>query len=383
MKRFDMFNRLNRGMVLILAILFLSACGALIESPAAVGELPTAVVVVTERAPEELQPAHEVSGLVFTNAEGTWWVDWEGEVSLLTPFGQARVSPDGRQLAYTLSDPDTYLGDIWLEELVSGERRNLTNTPDRDETTPMWIPGQPDALLFGSDTEAGMENAMYPTLVLIDGNGYEILDQTTGGLRGISPQGQIFFYGGLDATLLMYSWDGETVVFDPSAYGLDVAKLFQPVMSPDGRIVASFVAVPFGENGENQLGLAVFDLEAQSAQLMHIYQPLGGSMFNNDLVWSPDGAWLAFTTYAEPPASGRAPNLWVIRPDGSDETYVGEGSVPVWRYDAGLLAFQGLNDAQMEVVFLAERDTWQVHRVSDVNFPERIQFLWDWLNPQP
>lgn len=90
--------------------------------------------------------------------------------------------------------------------------------------------------------------------------------------------------------------------------------------------------------------------------------------------------WLAFTTYAEPPASGRAPNLWVIRPDGSDEQYLGAGSAPVWRYDSALLAYQGLNDSQTEEVVLVERDSWAARTVENL-FPERILFLLEWVTP--
>jgi hypothetical protein len=90
---------------------------------------------------------------------------------------------------------------------------------------------------------------------------------------------------------------------------------------------------------------------------------------------------LAFTTHNEPPATGRAPNLWVIRPDGSDETYIGEGTVPVWRYDGRYLAFQALNEAQTEEVFLVEVGTWEVSTIDDLPLPERIGSLLDWVMP--
>jgi WD40 repeat protein len=343
-----------------------------------VTELPTPVVLETKLPPP---PAHPASGLIFTNADGTWWIDGQGEIRLLIDEDLARPSPDGKWIAYVEEDPITYMGDIWLMEVSTGNRENITNTPDRDEVSPIWVPGRPDIILFGSDTEIGMANSAYPTVVNVDGTGYQILDPETGGLRDVSPNGEMFFYGGYGGTILAYRWDDGTEVFDPSDFGLSVEKLFNPTWSPDGYQIAWFVAGNFLDTDSTQLGIAIFDLESSTAELMHVYQPIGGSEFINYLVWSPDGEWLAFTTHNEPPATGRAPNLWVIRPDGSDEIYLGEGTVPVWRYDGKYLAFQALNEAQTEDVVLAEAGTWEVAKVDDLPLPERILFLWDWVKP--
>jgi Tol biopolymer transport system component len=343
-----------------------------------VTELPTPVVLETE---EPLAPAHPASGLIFTNADGTWMIDRQGEVQVLIDKDLALPSPDGNWIVYVEEDPTTYMGDIWLMEVSTGERRNITNTPDRDEVSPLWVPGRPDLILFGSDTEFGMVNSTYPTVVNLDGSGYRILDPDTGGLRDVSPDGEMFFYGGYSETMLAYHWDSGTEVFDPAEFGLPVEKLFIPAWSPDGGRMTWFVAGNFLDSGGTQLGIAVFDLESETAELMHVYEPIGGSEFSNYLEWSPDGEWLAFTTQNEPPATGRAPNLWVIRPDGTDERYLAEGTVPVWRYDSKYLAFQALNEAQTEELYLVEVGTWEVSQVDDLPLPERIRFLWDWVVP--
>ncbi|KPK94326.1 MAG: hypothetical protein AMJ88_04100 [Anaerolineae bacterium SM23_ 63] len=341
-------------------------------------ESPTPIVVPTE---SPSPPAHTASGLVFSNADGTWWIDRQGEVQQLIDKDRGVLSPDGKWIAYIEEDPATYMGDIWLMEVSSGARQNITITPDRDEVSPLWVPGRPEFILFGSDTEIGMGNSAYPTVINVDGTGYQILDSDTGGLRDVSPSGEMFFYGGYDATMLAYWWDIGTEVFDPSDFGLSVNKLFIPEWSPDGNKVAWFVAGNFLDSESSQLAIAVFDLESETAELMHVYEPIGGSEFVNNLAWSPNGEWLAFTTHSEPPATGRAPNLWVIRPDGSDETYIGEGTVPVWRYDGENLAFQALNEAQTEEVFLVVTGMWKVSMIDDLPLPERIGFLLDWVMP--
>ena len=373
-------RRKIKWVVLLLMLFLLAGCVNAEETPQSAAMTSTPDMDYVETHPTEIVPVQETSGLVFTNAEGTWWINWAGELELLTAYGQAQVSPDGTLLAYTADGSGSYLGDIWLESIDDGERINLTNTPDRDETMPIWLAVRPQILLFGSGQDSGLANSRYPTTINLDGSDYEVLDSNEGGLRGASPEGDWFFYGWSDAVLQTYAWETGTGRFDPAAYGLEVEKLFQPEWSPDGRYVAFFVAGEFDSMQAPGLAIAVFDLEAQTANIMHAYTPLGGAMFNNELAWSPDGAWLAFTTTAEPPASGRTPNLWVIRPDGGEEHYLGAGSAPVWRYDSSLLAFQGLNENQTEEVYLVERGSWSARRVEGL-FPERILFLMDWLDP--
>ncbi len=387
------YHRLRSSMFLTLAIsLLVASCGIfeaelepgddVIDQPdddiSLVTELPTPVVLETEVPPP---PAHRASGLIFSNSDGTLWINRQGEVQLLIDRSLARFSPDGTWIAYGEEDPATNMDDIWLMEIATGLRKNITNTPDRSENTPYWVPGHPDILVFGSDTEIGRTNSSYPTVVNVDGTGYEILDPDTGGFRAVSPDGETFVYGGYDGTMLLYRWDNGTEVFDPSDFDIAVEKLFEPTWSPDGNKIAWFASGYFLNNEITQLGIVLFDLDTQSASLMHVYEPQGGSEFMNFLVWSPDGEWLAFTTHNEPPATGRAPNLWVIRPDGSDEVYIAEGTVPVWRYDGKYLAFQALNEESTEEVFLAESGSWEVEWIDDLPLPERIGFLLGWVTP--
>jgi Tol biopolymer transport system component len=386
-------NRLRSSIFLTLAFsLLVASCGIfeanlepgdeVIIQPdddiSLVTEVPTPVALETEVPPP---PAHRASGLILSNSDGTWWIDREGEIQLLIDKSLARFSPDGKWIAYGEEDPATTMDDIWLMEVATGLRKNITNTPGRSENIPFWVPGHLDILLFGSDTEIGRTNSSFPTVVSIDGSGYEILDPDTGGIRAVSPDGETFFYGGYDGTMLLYRWETGTEVFDPSDFDIAVEKLFEPTWSPDGNKIAWFAAGYFLNNETTQLGIVIFDLNSQSASLMHVYEPQGGSEFMNYLVWSPDGEWLAFTTHNEPPATGRAPNLWVIRPDGTDEVYIAEGTVPVWRYDGKYLAFQGLNEESTEEVFLAGSSSWEVEWIDDLPLPERIGSLLGWVIP--
>lgn len=347
------------------------------SSTQAPGDTPTQIVETVE-LPE---PAHPASGLVFTNNDGTWWINRQGELEFLIDREFARFSPDKQALVYIEDHPTTYLGEIWLMDVSTRERMNLTNTPERDEASPTWSSDRKDVLYFGSDTQSGMTNSMFPTMVGWDGSGYQILDQETGGFRGVSLDGGTIIYGGYEGTGMTITGGSEKGIFDPGEYGLTVEKLYTPVWSPDGKKIAWFVGGDFDGIGTIHLAIALFDLDAKTALTLHPYTPVGGSSFMNELAWSPDGEWLTFTTYGEPPATGRAPNLWAIQSDGSDETYIGEGSVPVWRYDGQVLAFQALDENQTEEIFLVDANTWEINQIDDVQLPERIGFLLDWVVP--
>jgi hypothetical protein len=233
------------------------------------------------------------SGLSFSTADGLWRVNASGGIDLLVDQSSARLSPDSQRVAYLSPDPESGVEDVWLLDLASGTRTDLTNTPDRYETVPMWWPGRPDVLVFGSDTESGMENSDYPTVVNLDGTGYQVLDSDHGGPRALAPNGSAIAYGGYDAPGAIYRWDSGVESFNPVDFGVDADKLLQPAFSPDGSRLAWMVAKSDPQGGSSTLGLAIFDLAARSGQLTHTYQPVGGGGYPYGVAWSPDGRWIA------------------------------------------------------------------------------------------
>lgn len=372
----------------------IASCGRPLPEPtAAVVQEPVAATATggmeetptgspTTATPTE--PAHRASGLVFGNSDGTWWITPSGDVELLMSGALGTLSPDLDALLYVVEgEPLTFFFDIWLMDLGSGERRNLTNSSERDEVGKMWVPGHPDVILFGSDTETDRRlNSKYPTIVHRDGSGYEILDAEHGGLRTVSPDGSTIYYGGFGGTLQTITLDGQKGMFDLNAFGLTFEKLFLLEWSPDGRAVACFLGGDFEGVGTPQVALALFELESETATILHAYTPFGGSEFGDQIEWSPDGAWLAFTTHGEPPATGREPNLWVIRPDGSEEAHIGEGWYPVWRYDSQLLGYTSSNARQLQEFFLTTPELWESTALEDVQRPEGFMYLEGWVDPE-
>jgi hypothetical protein len=389
MRKGNRSKQMIQVLVYLVLAMFVTACGpstdigdepvATIEEPTQASTLVPTPIAQPTATP--LPPAHPASGLTFSNFEGLWWINRQGGVELLIDQTWGVVSQDGKRVLYELTDPETNLNDIWLLEIATGERVNLTNTPDRDEVNPSWWPGRLDVIVFGSDIRSGMENSSYPTTVNVDGNGYQVLDAEHGGPFAVSFDGQAIAYGSFGGTGFIYRWGVGSETFDPSEFGVSVEKLFASAWSPGGRYLAWKVSGDFWENGSSQIGMAVFDLESKTANLFHVYQPVGGGMVPHYIEWSPNSEWLAFVMFNEDAASGRLPSLWVARPDGSDEVKIAQGALPFWRYDDQYLAFLQADENFNQEIWLAETGTWEVSKVSDLPLPETIQLLRGWVQP--
>ncbi len=340
-------------------------------SPSPTPEAPTSTP-----APTADPDAHPAAGVIYNDARGLWGIDGNGAPILLLDQPDAQLSPDGSQAVYPFASGEE-AEDIWLANLATGERRNLTQTPDRHEADPRWWPGGPEVVVFGSDTDMLMMGSGYPTVVGLDGSGYEVLDPEERGPLALSPTSRRIAYGGFDTPGKIYQWNIGPEVFDPATYRVSAEKLYQPAWSPDERYLAWEVGGPLSDDGSWQIGVAIFDLLAETAQLFHLYEPIGGT-FPHYLTWSPDGEHLAFVTFQEPPATGRMPNLWIIDAQTGNEIYVGAGVDPVWSPDGSRLAFSR-TEGEAQGVAVADADSGEI---LDLGLPTGIRSVTGWIDPR-
>ena len=369
--------------------LLLSACSGAAPAATPTGVVgttsapPTAPVVAPDpSAPTQVPEAeaHPLAGLTFSTAQGFWLVDAQGVPQLLVDQSRGHLSPDGQRLVYQAPGTQGGADDIWTMDLANGEQRNLTNTADRYEEDPQWWPGRSDVVVFSSDVECCMASRALPTLIGVDGTGYTILDEQNGGPRALSPDGEFLAYGAYQPTGWMARVGHAPEPFDPAAYGLRVEALIRPAFSPEGQILAWRVSGDFDGNGSSDLAVALFDLQAKNGQLIHRYTSTAGGEFPSDIAWSPDGRWLAFVTFGESPASGRVPNLWVARADGSQEKYLAAGSSPVWNPDSQALAFLETTSSGQPEPRLVRMTSFEVEPMPTA-LPPGILFLLDWVRP--
>jgi len=291
-----------------------------------------------ESEPASPEQQHPLAGLVYRQGHEIWIIDEKGEPVYVFDEPSARLSADGR---YALFQPE-YDPDIWLADLTTGERRNLTEASNRYNGLAQWWPGQPDTIIFGSSEELG-PGFGYPTIVDTDGSDYRVLDQERGGPLALSADGEMLAYGGFDESGRIVRQGSEPEDFYPSDYSLDVEKVFQPAWSPDGRKLAWKVSGDPERHGWTS-GVAVFDLENGSAELFHTYTAVGGSSVPHYLSWSPSGDWLAFVTFNERAEDGRRPNLWIAHPDGQGEIRLGVAFETVWSPDGNQIAYSLYDD---------------------------------------
>jgi Tol biopolymer transport system component len=317
-------------------------------------------------------PVAPLPGLIYRTGDGLW-KNVGPQVVQVFDRADALLSPAGTQVLYAERGGGDL--DLWLVDLVTGARRNLTDTPDRVEAHFRWWPARPGVVLFSSRPQEIMPApgvTGFLATVDVTSGGYRVLDDQnhTGGPPAPSPDGQTVAYGSGSAGWL-YDWETGPEAFDPVDSGLagyaDV-RIGSPAWSPDGGKLAWVVGGRSTADGSNQMGVAVFDLEARTARVLHAYEPVGGDGWPAAPVWSPDGRWLAFVAWAR---NSEEAGVWVVRADGQQDEEGREeegahhlgGAYPVWSPDGRWLVFgRTLGDGEVRS-WLAWEGTWTLHRI--------------------
>jgi Tol biopolymer transport system component len=332
-------------------------------------------------------------GLIYQSAGGLWHVNADGEPMRIleldgaSPYTRPAVSPDGTQVLYTHEDV------VWLADIASGERRNLTGEVDRSECCAQWALGEPDVILFSSWPlgETGMDFG-YPTLARLgdahreQASAYRVIEDAARSyaLPALSPDGRAVAYDRAGQAWL-YREDTDAEPLDRTAYSLAGGsewRMVSPAWSPDGGRLAW--VVNDCSAGPCQSNVGVFDLKGRTAQRLHPHRPAGMGGWPAAPIWSPDGRWLAFTAWAEEPAES---GLWVVRVDGQGEeehhleTGRGRGSPEaVWSPDGAWLAIG--DSAQGEGpkrFYLADAGDWGLQ---PLDLPADATLV-AWVSPRP
>lgn len=283
-------------------------------------DIPAPTVPATgEAAPTAELPALDEPPpgllLALENSAGGWGLWLVGEDSSLHPllqeiaapthFPDFHVSPDGQQLLYA------YQGDIWHFDVATGAAENVTQTEDRLESAPRWLPGNTEQFVAGSFSvaEAG-PSVGYLTLIGFDGS-YELLDKE-GSMTAPpapSPDGKTIAYSKGQPSL--YHLEGPESgrrPLDLASFGLGWAeKAGAAAWSPDGsRLAWTLLGSP---DDSHQALLALLDPATSDYQALMTYTPAGIGGMPPAPLWSPDGdGLLAAPLSFEPETRG----LWLF-----------------------------------------------------------------------
>lgn len=288
------------------------------------------------------------AGLIYRTADGIWQIQADGHSRRVFDYvWDIAVSPAADQLLYVQDTPSRDA--LWLVDVTTGQRRQIIADFEGTLCCPVWWPARPDWILFGSwarNREA--PDAGRLTAARLDGKEYRVLDAANEsiGLPAPAPDGRTIAYDAAGAAML-YDWENGPKVFDPRQYGLaNIQRIGSPAWSPDGRQLAWYAGGDFGQGW--QVGVAVFDLAAHTAQLIHLYTNVGRGGWFDAPRWSADGRWLAFVSEDEQPDRQ---GLWVV-------SMTGERRV---EQHLGLGRYQWSPDGAKLVVgrSLVEVGTWQ------------------------
>jgi hypothetical protein len=318
----------------------------------------TPAATPTPRAPAVAAPP----GLIYRGQEGMWQVGQDGRRRMLFVYkaGDAALSPDQDLVAYTgYEGADS---DVWVADLTSHERHNLTGTMGRTECCPQWWPGRPGTLVLGSfgpgENKRTRKSMFFLTLVQAESSGYRVLDgeHPCIGWVAPSPDGRTIAYATKQEARLYQEGVGSEV-FDPATHGLTgygTLSLRSPSWSVDGRKLAW---VAEGERrGQRRRALAVFDLAAGTARLLHPYQSSVVDDTPWPAAWSPDSRWLAYYAPASDTEEAGA-WTWILAADGSEEHRI-DGTEAMWSPDSRQLAVYRAEAEGEDTVWLVEAETW-------------------------
>ena len=220
------------------------------------------------------------------------------------------LSRDGLQGLYVQDN------DIWILDVASGGRRNLTNTVDRHECCAEWW--SEDRVVFGSwpDTHIPLfgnnfRPVGFPSLINTDGSDYRVLDDTRPYERGFAtnPLAQFFIFG--PNTFGEAMLVGEEILYSEKDAGrIEVLSncsvriirfetwFRSPAMSPVEDVTVTY------SNFEDEAGryfeqFVLQDPLTEVTQELFAFEVCGRDGPPRPPRWSPDGRFVAFHACAE------------------------------------------------------------------------------------
>ncbi len=228
----------------------------------------------------------------------------------LKRVGAPAISPDGRQVAFTIRetnwDDNSYETEIWLADVASGEPRQITNAA-RSSQQPAWSPDG-GTLAFVSDRDG--KRQIY-RLSLAGGEA----ERLTGGTE--------------DVNAFEWSPDGRSIAF----------TRIDPVADPMKEREERWGDVRIEDEDRRYTHLHVMDLETRETRAL-----TSGEFVVGSFSWSPDGKRIAFDHRVSSDASdGGTADISIVDVASGTRTPLvsqeGPDSNPQWSPDGTRIAF--------------------------------------------
>ena len=280
---------------------------------------------LTIRAFGEAVPAATPNPVAATNGvlvflvsrQGTYQInpDGTGERELFPPepvhHSQIAWSPDGARIAYVNYLVDHY--GIYVAGADGGDVRQLTDGVN--DGWPTWSPDGRRIAFASSRADPSVDGCIAGGYTLCPADIYVMNADGTGISRltdDPAPEYAAVWSPGGTKIAFVKAVDGRTDIFLMNADGSGMTRLTndpgwtdRPTWSPDGSQIAFW--------GEGQLGTAIHVMDVDGTNRRLILD--GVSDTSIGLAWSPDGAYIAFTSnMLDVPVWA----LYLMRVDGSE-----------------------------------------------------------------
>jgi TolB protein len=294
-----------------IGLLLLTACNFPTATPEATPPFPT--LAATETPAPSPTPDQPVGKIVYTcqvtRLEGENQLclinaDGSGQRQLTFNTGAdhfyASFAPDGGSIVFSSNQTGMY--EIYEMDLA-GSRRQLTDSGGA------YAPAiSPDGalIIYSYNPEDDLRNSSLWLMDRDGGNRYPIAQLAGGAWDATwSPDGtQILFasYVGENAQMFIMNTDGSNVRQVTSLEGLRGRNDW----SADGVTLSTYIGAPWNRE------IIAFNTDGSNVR----YLTDGGN--NLAPSFSPDGAWIAFTSYRDRYLDDHGCEIYVMRADGGD-----------------------------------------------------------------
>jgi len=204
------------------------------------------------------------------------------DLSRLRSIGSAALSPDGHDIAYTISmrdRPGRPYGQLWVMDLSTEKSVRLGG--DKPAANPVWSADSKWIAFNGADADKHGLLVAHP-----DGSDAAFLAEMAGTNSALPGAGKD----------IAWSPDGKQIAFVSSVAGEEAAEA-----SGDPRVITRYLYKPDAGEGltrfnDNQR-LHIFVVDIGSKQVRQITQ---GNYDEHSIDWSPDGKLLLFASNRDP-----------------------------------------------------------------------------------